>query len=123
MRLKVRHDKKVLLVEHSLFLFGLLCWLVLEVLVFHLNDILTEALALDLVQSSELPLLIPAIIEELLDGHVVLRILPRVRDVFLHTVGLNQLHDALRLCITCIDSFYHRAKRAFAHFFQVDVPL
>jgi hypothetical protein len=109
--------------EHSLFLFSLLCWLVLEVLVFHFNDVLTKALALNLIQSSELPLLIPAIIEELLDGHVVLRILPRVRDVFLHTVGLYQLHDALRLCITCIDSFYHRAKCAFAHFFQMDVPL
>jgi hypothetical protein len=50
-RLKVRDDKKVLLLEHSLFLFGLFSGLVLEVLVTHLNDVLTEALALDLVQS------------------------------------------------------------------------
>jgi hypothetical protein len=109
--------------EHSLFLFGLLSWLVLEILVSHLNNVLTEALGLDLVQSRQLPLLISAIIEELLDGHIILRILVRIRYILLHTVGLYQLHDVFRLLITCIDGFDHRAKRSFAHFFQVDVSL
>ena len=90
------HDEKIL------FLDLLPLWIVSglhsEILILHLDDVGAQSLLLDLIKSGQLSLLISAVIKQLLDGNIILRILVRVQ-----AIGLDELYDVLLVYLLGID--------------------
>ena len=110
------HDEKILFLD--LLPFWIVSRLHSEILILHLDDVGAQSLLLYLIESGELSLLISAVIKQLLDCDVILRILVRVQ-----AIGLDQLDDVLLVHLLGVDGLNHRAKGSLADLFQVDVSV